>query len=365
MSKLQELAEQGQSIWLDYISRSLIASGELRNLVEDGLRGVTSNPTIFEKAITQSEDYDDTLQQLARAGKSTDEIYESLTFADIQDAADVLRTVYERTEGIDGYVSLEVDPGLAHNTEETVSEAKRLTTSLNRSNLMIKVPATAEGIPAIRTLIGAGINVNVTLMFSLAHYEAVSKAYIAGLEDLQRSGGDLGEVASVASFFVSRVDSAVDPMLEEQGAGFLLGRIAVANAKACYARFREIFGGTRWDRLAQQGARVQRPLWASTSTKNPNYPDTVYVDSLIGPHTVNTVPPKTLRAFRDHGTIGATVEADLKGARAELKQLGEAGIDFTQVATKLQEDGVNAFAKSFASLLDSIDKKRRQALGTP
>ncbi|NDJ62155.1 MAG: transaldolase, partial [Chloroflexi bacterium] len=297
MTKLHELTALGQSIWIDYIRRAFITSGEMKTLVEQGVRGVTSNPTIFEKAIAGSSDYDSELKSLVDAGKSAGEIYEALATEDIKLAADIFRPVYDESNGDDGYISLEVSPTLAHDTDGTIAEARRLFDLLARPNIMIKVPATSAGIPAIETLIGDGINVNVTLMFSLKHYEDVANAYINGLEKLAASGGDVSKVASVASFFVSRVDSAVDRALAEVGNTDLQGKIAIANCKATYARFQELFSGERWEKLAAQGARVQRPLWASTSTKNPEYPDTLYVDNLIGPHTVNTTPPATLQAL--------------------------------------------------------------------
>jgi transaldolase len=362
MTKLHELADLGQAIWLDYIRRSFITSGDLQALIDEGLRGVTSNPTIFEKAIAGSTDYDGGLHRLVEEGKTVEEIYEALTLDDIQRAADLLRPVYDQAGGADGYVSLEVSPTLAHDTEGTIAEARRFFAALDRPNVMIKVPATPAGIPAIETLISEGVNVNITLMFSLAHYEAVAEAYIAGLEKLAADGGDpstgsgrgVSQVASVASFFVSRVDTAVDRALEAIGtpeAVALQGKIAIANAKMAYARFREIFSGERWERLAAQGARVQRPLWASTSAKNPLYPDTLYVDGLIGPDTVNTVPPATLNAFRDHGTVAPTLEAGLEEARIQLARLAELGVDFDAITQKLQDDGVAAFAKSFESLM--------------
>jgi transaldolase/glucose-6-phosphate isomerase len=362
MTKLHELADLGQAIWFDYIRRSFITSGELQALIDEGLRGVTSNPTIFEKAIAGSTDYDDALHRLVAEGKTVEAIYEALALDDIQRAADLLRPVYKQTGGADGYVSLEVNPNLAHDTEGTIAEARRLFTVLERPNVMIKVPATPAGIPAIETLISEGINVNVTLMFSLAHYEAVAEAYVTGLEKLAASGGDLSKVASVASFFISRVDSAVDRALEEIGETELQGKIAIANAKATYARFREVFSDERWERLAVQGARVQRPLWASTSTKNPLYPDTLYVDSLIGSDTVNTVPPATLNALLDHGTVAPTLEAGLGKARAQLAQLAELGVDLKALTQKLQDDGVAAFAKSFEALMAAIAEKREQLL---
>lgn len=362
MTKLHELAELGQAIWLDYISRSLIASGELQKLVDQGLRGVTSNPSIFEKAIAGSADYDEDLNRLVSDGRSVAEIYEDLAMADIRSAADVLRPVYEKSGGADGYVSLEVNPALAHDTEATIAEARRLFASLERPNVMIKVPATPAGIPAVETLIGDGVNVNVTLMFSLDQYEAVTAAYIAGLEKLASSGGDVGRVASVASFFISRVDSAVAAALESTDNVDLQGKIAIDNAKSVYVRFREIFRGQRWQKLAAQSARVQRPLWASTSTKNPAYPDTLYVDNLIGSDTVNTLPPATLEAFLDHGHVAPTVETDLDGIRTRLSKLAELGIDLDAITKKVLDEGVAAFAKSFEGLMAGIAEKRQELL---
>ncbi len=364
MTKMHELADLGQAVWLDFIRRSLITSGDLQSLVDEGLRGMTSNPSIFEKAIAGSDDYDQALEALVRQGRTVDEIYEALAVEDIQRAADVLRPVYDETEGADGYVSLEVNPKLARDTEGTIAEAERLFAAVDRPNVLIKVPATPEGVPAIETLIGGGVNVNVTLMFSLDHYEAVSEAYLRGLERRAATGGDLSQVASVASFFVSRVDTAVDEALAEAGHEELQGKIAIANSKVTYARFKEVFSGPRWQKLVAQGARVQRPLWASTSTKNPAYPDTLYVDSLIGPNTVNTLPPATLEVFRDHGTVALTLEAGLDEARADLARLAEVGVDLGAITDKLQDRGVAAFAESFDSLLAGIEKKCGKLKGT-
>ncbi len=362
MTKLNELAALGQSVWLDYIRRSFITSGELQALIDQGLRGITSNPTIFEKAIAGSDDYDDDLGYLVDQGKSVEAIYEALALDDIGRAADLLRPVYDRTDGADGYVSLEVSPTLAHDTQGTIAEARRLFTALGRPNVMIKVPSTPAGVPAIEALIGESININVTLIFSLAQYEPIAEAYIAGLEKLAAAGRDVGRVASVASFFVSRVDGVVDRLLEERGELELQGKIAIVSAKAAYARFREMFSGPRWDKLAAKGARVQRPLWASTSTKNPVYPDTLYVDNLIGPHTVNTVPPATLQAFLDHGRVAPTLEVGLEETRAQLIRLAELGVDLEAVTQKLQDDGVTSFANSFESLMTSIAEKRQRLL---
>ncbi len=357
MTKMQELAEMGQAIWLDYIRRSFTDSGGLGRLVEQGLRGVTSNPSIFDKAIAGSADYDEDLLPLIDAGKTTEEMYEALALDDIRKAADLLRPLYDETEGRDGFVSLEVSPKLARDTTGTIAAARRLFRALERPNVMIKVPGTVEGVPAIETLIGDGININVTLLFSVQHYEAAALAYLSGLEKFERSGGDVSKVASVASLFVSRVDSAVDKALEKAGETGLRGRIAIANAKVAYEKFGEIFSGERWERLTRKGARVQRPLWASTSTKNPIYPDTLYVDSLIGPNTVNTVPPDTLEAWLDHGTVTPVVSSGVDRALEALDDLREMGIDLDAIMAQLQDDGVASFSKSFDDLMAGIESK--------
>jgi transaldolase/glucose-6-phosphate isomerase len=361
-TKLQKLASLGQSIWYDNIRRALLDGGDLQALVDAGVTGVTSNPSIFEKAIAGSADYDEAMGELVTEGRSEIEIFEALAIEDIRRAADILRPVYDRTSSVDGYVSLEVSPELAHETDGTIAEARRLFATLHRPNVMIKVPATPAGIPAIEALIGEGINVNVTLMFSLDHYDAVAGAYIAGLEKLAAAGGDLSSVASVASFFVSRVDTAVDRALEALGNEDLLGRIAIANAKAAYARFKATFSGQRWAKLSAQGARVQRPLWASTGTKNPLYSDTLYLDALIGPDTVNTVPPATLSAFVDHGTAAPTLEEGIAEAHGELARLAGLGIDLPAITQSLQDEGVASFAHAFQSLMASIQEKRQRLL---
>jgi transaldolase/glucose-6-phosphate isomerase len=355
--KLKELSNLGQSIWYDNIRRAMLTNGEFEELIASGVLGVTSNPTIFEKAIAGSADYDTALKEFFAAGLDLDTIYEKLVLDDIAAAADQLRPVYERTNGLDGFVSVEVRPTLANDTKGTIIEARHLFNALNRPNIMIKVPATPQGIPAIETLIAEGINVNVTLIFSLRHYETVAEAYLAGLEQRIASGGDISQVASVASFFVSRVDSAVDRELDQVGNSSLKGKIAIANSKAAYIRFGQIFSGERWGKLAAAGARVQRPLWASTGTKNPEYPDTLYIDSLIGPDTVNTVPPATLNAYRDHGQVGQTLDSDLDQANAQLEELSDLGIDLDSITQKLQDDGVAAFANSFAALMKSLSEK--------
>ncbi|MCK5316558.1 MAG: transaldolase [Anaerolineales bacterium] len=361
MADLKSLNELGQSIWYDNIRRALLESGEFEKMFKSGVTGVTSNPSIFEKAIAGSSDYDQVLDPLLTAGLPVKKIYETLAIEDIQRTADLLRAIYADTDGKDGFVSIEVSPELANDTDGTIAEAHRLYAEVDRPNVMIKVPVTHAGIPAIETLIGEGINVNVTLIFSMDRYTEAAEAYIKGLEALGRRGGDLRHVASVASFFVSRVDTAVDRALDEKGAESLQGKIAVANAKVAYAHFKEIFSGERWEELAEKGAWVQRPLWASTSTKNPAYADTLYVDSLIGPDTVNTVPPATLEAFIDHGTIARTLEHDVEAAEAELQQLSKLGIDLSDITDELLREGVDAFAKSFRTMLASIEGKRGEA----
>jgi transaldolase len=364
---LHELHALGQSVWLDYIRRGILDNGELEGMIARyDLRGVTSNPSIFEQAIGQSDDYDDEMSFLAADGADAGEAYESLAIDDIQRACDLFRPVFDAAGGHDGLVSLEVSPELAHDTEATLAEARRLWAAVDRPNVMIKVPGTDEGVPAIEQLLSEGLNVNVTLLFSLAGYEAVMEAYLRGLERRAEAGGALDRVASVASFFVSRVDSSVDAALEkmvaeggpraEQAKG-LIGRAAVANAKLAYARFQEVFAGPRWDALAAKGARVQRPLWASTSTKNPDYRDVIYVEELIGPHTVNTMPLATVEAFADHGVARRTVDADLDRARADLAALKELGIDLDDVTCQLQVEGVDKFAKSFRGMMKVVDEK--------
>ncbi len=364
MTKLHELRELGQSVWFDYIRRSLITSGELQALIDKGIRGITSNPAIFEKAIAGSSDYDDAIKDLIKSDKSVDEIYESLAIEDISMAADMLRDIYDASGAGDGFVSLEVNPHLADDTERTIAEAIRLFETLNRPNVMIKVPATPAGIPAIAELIGAGINVNVTLIFGLDNYRAVADAYIAGLEKLLSSGTSvkgglpLNRVASVASFFVSRVDTAVDQALEQANEKELLGKIAIANSKVAYAEFNEIFSGSRWEPIKAKGAKVQRVLWASTGTKNPNYPDTVYVDQLIGSDTVNTLPPATVDAFLVRGRVAETLTSGVAEARAQIAKLSDLGIDLNAITRQLQDDGVVAFAKPFDALMQSIAEKK-------
>ncbi|MBH39470.1 MAG: transaldolase [SAR202 cluster bacterium] len=365
---IQSIYTLGQSVWYDNISRGMLNSGGLKDLIDIGVTGLTANPTIFEKAISNSNDYDDQLFRMALDGKDRNEIYDGLVIRDIQEAADLLRPVYDKTYGIDGYASLEVSPRLAYDTNGTISEAVDYFASLNRPNVMIKVPATPEGIPAIRALIGQGINVNVTLIFSVEVYKKVQQAYLLGLEDLTQTTEDLSRVASVASFFVSRVDTAVDDLLSAQiatGNGItqeLLGKAAVSNAKIAYHEFQKTFGSSQFKSLEEKGAMVQRPLWASTGTKNPGYSDVLYVDSLIGKHTVNTMPDATLEAFLDHGNATTAVNTDLDQAEQAIEAIINAGISLTSITDKLLSDGVKAFADSFELLLDNIEGKRAQLL---
>jgi len=367
---LVEIMKTGQSIWYDNIRRAMLVSGDLRKKIEeDDLRGVTSNPTIFEKAITGSNDYDEQLRSLVEAGKSVSEIYEDLVVEDIGRAADILKPVYDKTDGIDGYISLEVNPGLAYKTQETIDEADRLFKRLGRKNVMIKIPAAQEGLPAIEESIYRGINVNVTMIFSIENYVQVAEAFIRGLERRAAEGQPVDHIASVASFFVSRVDTAIDTDLEykarhaatpEERARLegLMGRAAIANAKLAYAKYKEIFHGERFSALKAKGAQVQRQLWASTGTKNPKYSEVLYVDNLIGPETVNTVPPATYTAIREKGKVALTLEQGLDECRALVRELGEIGIDLKAVTEKLQKDGLSSFVTSFDTLAESIESKR-------
>lgn len=366
---VRELQRLGQSVWFDNISRGLIASGGLQRLIDVGVTGVTSNPTIFEKAVSGSSDYDDDLLSLGRAGKSAGQMFEALAVSDIQRAADLLRPAYEASGGTDGFASLEVNPHLAYDTEGTISEARRLFALLDRPNVMIKVPATSEGMPAIRRLIGEGININVTLIFSLDAYTQVREAYVAGLEDLVSAGRSNSRFpSSVASFFVSRVDTAVDAALEgragngDRDARQLMGRAAVSNAKLAYHDFRATFGARRFQALRDRGALLQRPLWASTSTKNPEYSDLLYVETLIARDTVNTMPDATLDAFMEHGNAGESLESGLAEAESTLEAIQQAGISMDQVTSRLLADGVQAFADSYDQLLHNLEDKKAALL---
>jgi transaldolase/glucose-6-phosphate isomerase len=372
---LLKLAGYGQSIWLDFLRRGIIVSGELERLIrEDGLRGVTSNPKIFEKAIGGSDDYDSDIRALAREGKSVDQMYQALVVEDIQRAADTFRPVYDRTDGGDGYISLEVSPHLARDTEGTIAEARRLWKAVDRPNIFIKIPGTPEGLPAIQQTLSEGININITLLFGLPRYAKVAEAYIAALETRAREGKPLDRIASVASFFLSRIDVRVDPSLEEKAqdggpdaetARRLHGRVAIASAKVAYRMYEEIFGDARFAKLAEQGARPQRLLWASTSTKNPEYSDVKYVEALIGPATVNTVPTETLNAYRDHGNPAPRLKDETEEAQRDLDLLPRVGIDIDAVTQQLEEEGVEKFNKPFDRLMETLGKKRQAALDEP
>jgi transaldolase/glucose-6-phosphate isomerase len=374
---LKDLLQYGQSVWLDYIRRNLLSSGELQHLIEeDGLRGMTSNPAIFEKAIAGSGDYTDLLQSLqSRTDLDAKARYEILAIRDIQDAADFLRPVYDSSKRRDGYVSLEVSPYLARDTEGTLGEARRLWKTVNRENVMIKVPGTAQGIPAFQQLISEGININVTLLFSQEVYKRVAEAYIAGLEQLAAHGGDVSKIASVASFFISRIDNAVDDIVgqrlktckdprEQEQLKSLLGKVAIANGKQTYVSYQKIFSGARWQGLASKGAQTQRVLWASTSTKNPKYRDVLYVEELIGPDTVNTIPPATLDAFRDHGRPRASLTEDVESANRTMETAATLGISMKEITDKLTDDGVRLFAEAFDKLLEAVEKSSNSQITT-
>lgn len=357
---IERLVEYGQSPWYDNLRRSLITSGRLAQMVAvDGIRGVTTNPTIFEKAVSAGQEYDARVAELARQGWQTADIGWDIVLADVGAAADVLRPVNERLDGTDGFVSVEVDPRLAHQTVATIDQARELHQRLARTNVMVKIPATAEGIPAIEEMIAEGRNINVTLIFSLQRYNEVIEAYISGVERFVADGGNACRVNSVASFFVSRVDTEADRRLPQGHP--LRGRVAVANTKLAYQLFRRRFAEERWQRLAAHGARVQRPLWASTSTKNPEYSDTLYIDELAGPDTVNTLAPTSLEALRDHGNPKpGTIERDIDDAEAILVQLGEAGVDYGDLTATLEREGVEAFVRSYCDFLAALDKRREE-----
>jgi transaldolase len=370
---LQQLHDQGQSPWIDFITRDLITSGDLKAQIEQGIRGLTSNPTIFQKAISGSSSYDEDVRKLVRQNKSVAEIYDGIVLDDIRAAANVMRQVYDESPGADGFVSIEVAPNLAYETEKTFSEACRLFDYLGLPNVMIKIPGTTEGIPAFQRAIARGINVNVTLVFSLDSYRKVALAYIAGLEERAAAGKPVDRMASVASFFVSRVDTLVDTLLDDKIAATtdprrkseleaLQGKAAIANAKQAYHAYQEIFAGPRWEKLAALGARPQRCLWASTSTKNPKYRDILYAEQLIGPDTVDTMPPQTITAFLDHGQVERTLDKDFEQALAELEALEKAGISMDEVTHQLQVNGVKLFSDSFDELIKAISEKREHMM---
>jgi transaldolase len=369
INPLKQLATLGQSIWLDYIRRDLIAGGGLKRLIEeDGLRGMTSNPAIFEKAIADSHDYDADIWAMTLKGKGAEAIYESLSQSDVQSAADEFRPLYDRTDGKDGYVSLEVNPHLAHDANGTIQEARRLWDALARPNVLIKVPATVEGLPAIQQLISEGISVNITLLFGLPRYRQVTEAYISGIEARLAQGQDVSHVASVASFFLSRIDTLVDPLLEKiiahgdnkaELARKVLGQVAIASAKMAYQIYKEIFGSERFLSLAARGARSQRVLWASTGTKNPDYSDVKYIEAIIGRDTVNTIPVKTLNAFRDHGIPKANLDHDVGKAAGILDQLSELGIHIDSITQQLENEGVEKFNKPFDKLMETLMQRSK------
>jgi transaldolase len=355
--RLKKLQEIGQSVWVDSLSRDDIQNGDLQRMMEDGVLGVTSNPTIFQQAIARSELYDQELQELAEKTDDAKEMFRRIAARDIRDACDIFMPVYERTERKDGYVSLEVAPDLAFDTEGTITRAELVWEMVDRPNLLVKIPATKEGLPAIEGSIADGISVNVTLIFSLERYRAVAQAYIRGLERLVEGGGDPSRVASVASFFVSRVDTETDRRLEEVGREDLKGRLAIDNAKIVYQEFKKFFGGPKWESLESRGATKQRPLWASTSTKNPEYKDTMYVDNLIGPETVNTMPLSTLRATMDHAEVRPTLEEGIDEARKLFEELKDAGVDYDDVVQVLEKEGVQKFVDSYNELIEEIEQK--------
>ena len=359
-SRLHQLSKLGQSVWIDSLSREWLRTGELARMMrEDAVVGVTSNPTIFQKAMAEGGWYDDQLREVLAEIDDPKEVFLRLAFDDIAEACDLMRTVWDGTEGLDGYVSLEVDPDFARDTEATIDEAQRFHDTIDRPNLYVKIPATKEGLPAIEEMIARGRNINVTLIFSLDRHAEVAEAYIRGVERLVEAGGDPAQVVSVASFFVSRVDTETDKRLDALGGqDHLKGKLAIANAKLAYQRYKEIFSGPRWEALAEKGATPQRCLWASTSTKNPAYRDVMYVEDLIGPETVNTMPKETIEAFQDHGEVRLTLEEGLDEARRVFEELAEAGIDYDDVTLTLEDEGVQKFSDSFKELLDGVAAKK-------
>jgi len=371
---IQELDQFGQSVWFDNISRSMIKNGNLKAMIEQGLRGMTSNPTIFDKAISKSPDYDEQIKELTKDKKTTFEIYDDLTIRDIQDALDSFEPTYKETKMLDGYVSLEINPKLAHQTQATIQEGKRLYGKVNRPNLMLKVPSTQDGFEAVEELIAAGINVNITLIFSLKQYINTAKAYLKGIKRFVEAGGDPDKVHSVASVFVSRIDTLIDKMLDEKISqetdlvikdklSSLKGKAAVANSKLIYEKYLELFSSAEFQGLKEKGANAQRVLWGSTSTKNPAYSDIKYVEELIGKNTVNTMPDATYEAFLDHGKIKETLSEEIAGAKEAISQLKEVGIDIDDICAKLLKDGVVAFEESFESLLSAIEEKKSRLQG--
>lgn len=365
-SNVKKIHDFDQSIWLDFIDRKIMDTGELQQLIDDdGVRGLTSNPAIFEKAISSGSDYDADIKKLAQEGKSNEDIFYGLAIADIQRAADLFKPVYgEEVQGADGYVSLEVSPHLARNTQGTIDQARALWKAVDRKNVMIKIPGTAEGLPAIQQCISDGLNINVTLLFGLDRYEAVAEAYISGLEERVKAGQPIDSIASVASFFLSRIDVLVDPMLESKGLSDLKGETAIALAKKAYEIYKQVFSSDRFRKLEEKGAKPQRLLWASTSSKNPEFSDVKYVEALIGPKTVNTVPMETLEAYRDHGQPEFRLETDLDLASQALDKLAKAGIDLNAISQQLEDEGIEKFNKPYDKLLEAIDKQKEKSLAS-
>jgi transaldolase len=363
MNRVKTIPNLGQSIWLDFFDREMMDKNELQKLIdEDGLSGITSNPSIFEKAISSSEDYDEDIRKFAGEQKNNEEIFFGFAVSDIKRAADILKPVYEKANGQDGFVSLEVSPHLANDTEGSIKQAMQLWKAVSRKNVMIKIPGTKEGLPAIRKCISEGVNVNVTLLFGLKRYREVTDAYISGLEDRLKANQPIESIASVASFFLSRIDTLIDPILQEKGLGNLKGEVAIASAKEAYQIYKEAFQGERFKKLGKQGAKPQKVLWASTSSKDPAFSDVKYVEALIGPNTINTLPMETIDAFRDHGQAANLLENDLPHASMVLQQLKDNGIDINDITRKLEEEGVEKFNKAFDKLLNAIDSKKKKAL---
>lgn len=359
-NRVKKIHDFDQSIWLDFIDRKIMNTGELQKLIdEDGIRGITSNPAIFEKAISSGSDYDEDIKQLSKEKQDNEALFYALAIKDIQRAADMLLPVYEEAKGADGYVSLEVSPLLAKDTEGTVKQARELWKQVDRKNVMIKIPATLEGLPAIRTCISEGININITLLFGLQRYEDVTDAYLSGLEDRAAKNQPIDQIASVASFFLSRIDVMVDPMLEEKGMGALKGTVAIASAKKAYEIYKRVFGSERFKKLEEKGAKPQRVLWASTGTKDPSYSDVKYVEALIGPQTVNTVPMETIEAYRDHGEPQNRLEDDMENATHVLNELKNAGINLDEITQKLEDEAIEKFNTPYKKLMDAIENQRK------
>ncbi len=362
-NNLKSIRNLGQSIWLDFFDRNIMDSGELKKLIEnDGVSGVTANPSIFEKAITSSSDYSEDIAALSKQKSSNDDVFISLAVKDIKRAADFFRTVYEETHGNDGFVSIEVSPHLAHDTEGTIKQARDLWDAINRKNVMIKIPGTTEGLPAIQKCISEGININITLLFGLPRYKQVTDAYISGLEDRLKANQPIDQIASVASFFLSRIDVLIDPLLEEKGLGNMKGQVAIASAKKAYEIYKEVFNSERFKNLEAKGAKRQRVLWASTSSKDPSFSDVKYVEALIGADTINTIPIETLEAFRDHGQAESHLEDDPDKATQLLTQLKEKGIDIDLITQKLEDEGIEKFNKAYDKLLAAIENQKRQMI---